>query len=229
MCGRFTLRTPLTILAQQFLFDLGDLPRGFTLVPRANIAPTLMIAAVRQLAEGSPRELALLRWGLIPSWSRDSKGAAKLINARSETVAEKPSFRSAFARRRCLLLADGYCEWRKEGTRKVPYRFQRADGQPFAFAGLWEQWRVPPTDPLISKTTLDASGDAQLESATIITTSANELSAPIHDRMPVILHRDQYDLWLNPAATDQQRLLGMLRPYPSDELVVEPIDSVPTP
>ena len=230
MCGRFTLRTPLTMLAQQFLFDLDDLPAGFTLTPRSNICPTQMIPAVRQLAEGSPRQLALLRWGLIPSWCKDSKGAAKLINARVETVAEKPSFRSAFARRRCLLLADGYYEWRSEGGRKIPHWFRRRDEQPFAFAGLWESWLVPDDDPLFDKTAADAgAGQRRLESATLITTTANELSAPIHDRMPVILHPDHYDLWLNPTTKDLSRLQSLLRPYPSDDLKVEPVESIHTP
>jgi putative SOS response-associated peptidase YedK len=230
MCGRFTLRTPLTVLAQQFLFDLGELPADFALVPRMNIAPTLMIPAVRQRAEGAPRQLALVRWGLIPSWSKESKGAAKLINARAETVAEKPAFRSAFARRRCLLLADGFYEWRNEGTRKIPCWFRLRGERPFAFAGLWERWSIPPGDPLFAKAAIDEfSGERQLESATIITTNANELCAPIHDRMPVIVHPDHYNLWLSPATKDQQQLLKVLRPYPSDEMKTEPIDSIPTP
>jgi putative SOS response-associated peptidase YedK len=230
MCGRFTLRTPLTVLAQKFLFDLGDLPAGFGLTPRSNVSPTQMIPAVRQLAEGAPRQLALLRWGLIPSWSKDSKGAAKLINARAETVAEKPSFRSAFARRRCLLLADGYYEWLAEGDRKVPHWFRRKDEGPFAFAGLWESWIVPEADPLFVKTPADeTTGQRRLDSATIITTSANELSAHIHDRMPVILHPDHYELWLNPTTKDPARLQALLRPYPSDELKVEPVASITSP
>ena len=141
MCGRFTLRTPLTVLAQQFLFDLGGLPQDDWPGPRPNICPTQEIAVVRQLAVGGRRELALLHWGLIPSWAKDAKMASSMINARCETVAEKPAFRTALARRRCLILADGFYEWKKEGKQKLPFLFQAKEGRPFAFAGLWERWR----------------------------------------------------------------------------------------
>jgi putative SOS response-associated peptidase YedK len=228
MCGRYTLRTPLNVLAEQFLFDLSDLPADFTLVPRGNISPTQMIAAVRRPAEGSPRVLAWLRWGLIPSWSKDAKIAARLINARSETLAEKPSFRTPFAKRRCLILADGYYEWVTEGKKKIPHLFRRQDGQPFAFAGLWESWQVPEGDPLERLARPGIDGHPRLETATIVTTSANELSAQIHDRMPVILPAEAYDLWLDPAITDTKQLTNLLQPFPSGELKVEPIEKVPT-
>jgi putative SOS response-associated peptidase YedK len=216
MCGRFTLRTPLSVLAEQFLFDLGEVPTDFGLVPRYNIAPTQTIVAVRQPAEGAPRQLALLHWGLIPSWAKDAKLASSMINARSETLAEKPAFRTAFARRRCLILADGYYEWQAVGKKKLPLLFHRRDGRPFAFAGLWERWRGP----------AGLDGDAPpLESCTIVTTAASELSAHVHDRMPAILDPVDYDLWLDPAVQDKSRLLGLLRPYTGDELVAEPVST----
>ena len=229
MCGRYTLRTPLNMLAQQFLFELGDLPADFSLPPRQNIAPTQMIAAVRRPAEGSSRQLAWVRWGLIPSWSKDAKTAARMINARSETLAEKPSFRTAFARRRCLILADGYYEWLTEGKKKIPHRFSRQDDQPFAFAGLWESWRVPEGDPLERLARPGKDGHLRLETATIITTSANELSAHIHDRMPVILPASAHDLWLDPTIDDTKQLTHLLQPFPAGELKVEALESVPTP
>src|SRR5262249_38501984 len=159
-------------------------------------------AAVRQQTAASKRELALLHWGLIPSWAKDAKIASSLINARSETIAEKPAFRTAFARRRCLILADGFYEWKKEGKQKLPYYFQLAGERPSASAGLGEPWRgpTPPAPPQ------DDPGPP-LESCTIVTTTANELCAPLQDRMPVILEPADYDLWLDPTMTDSQRLL----------------------
>src|SRR5215510_4147927 len=126
MCGRFTLRTPLTVLAQQFLFELGPLPEDIRVSPRYNVAPTQTITTVRQQKESGKRELALMHWGLIPSWAKDTKIASTMINARSETLAEKPAFRAAFARRRCLILADGFYEWKKEGKQRLPFYFQLA-------------------------------------------------------------------------------------------------------
>jgi putative SOS response-associated peptidase YedK len=207
MCGRFTLRTPLTVLAQQFLFDLGDLSAATQVSPRFNIAPTQTVAAVRRSEPAGKRELALFYWGLIPSWAKDSKIASSLINARSETLAEKPAFRTALARRRCLVLADGFYEWKKEGKQKLPYYFQLADEKPFAFAGLWDRWRGPEVD-----------GDEPLESCTIVTTAANELCQPFHDRMPVILDPADYDLWLDPSITDSQCVLPLLAPYPASQM-----------
>jgi len=152
-----------------------------------------------------------------------------MINARSETLAEKPSFRTAFAKRRCLILADGYYEWLTEGKQKTPHVFRRQDERPFAFTGLWESWRVPEGDPLVRLARPASDGHPRLETATIITTSANELSAPIHDRMPVILPEAAYDLWLDPTITDTRQLTNLLQPFPSSELKVEPLECVPTP
>jgi putative SOS response-associated peptidase YedK len=213
MCGRYTLRTPLTVLAQQFLFDLGDLPQDEWTTSRDNICPTQDVAVVRQPVAGGRRELAMLHWGLIPSWAKDKKMASSMINARSETVAEKPAFRTALARCRCLILADGFYEWKKEGKKRLPFLFQTKDELPFAFAGLWERWRGSGA----SGKSPDES-QPPLESCTIITTEANDLCRPVHERMPVILDPADYDLWLDPAVTDAQRLLPLLTAYPTDQM-----------
>jgi len=178
MCGRFTLRTPLTVLAEQFQFDL----EGAT-----QLSLHYNTAAVK-LVEGD-RKLTLLRWGLIPSWAKDTKIACSTINARADTVATKPAFRAAYKRRRCLVLADGYYEWLRVGKTKQPYLYEVDGGKPFALAGLWEQWW--------------GSGDKDgppLETCSLITTDANKLIQEIHDRMPVILDPVDYDAWLNPES-----------------------------
>jgi putative SOS response-associated peptidase YedK len=172
MCGRFTLRTKLNLLLQQFAAEASS---DLELVPRYNIAPTQDIPVVR-VADGK-RELTLMRWGLIPSWTKDPKSGPLLINARSDTVAAKPAFRSAFKCRRCLIPADGYYEWMAEGKKKQPYWFRVRDGQTFAFAGLWERWH-------------------EIESCVILTTEANEMAAKLHDRMPVSLSPNDYERWL---------------------------------
>jgi putative SOS response-associated peptidase YedK len=189
-------------------FDLPDQPE---LPFRYNIAPTQEVAAVRMEPDSGQRELGLLHWGLIPSWAKDKKIASKLINARAETVAEKPSFRSAFTKRRCLILADGFYEWQKlEGGKKQPHYIHRQDDMPFAFAGLWESW--------------NGEGEA-VESCTIITTSANEVMQPLHDRMPVILSGKDYDLWLDPAFKDKAALQELLKPCPVDWLEAYPVST----
>src|SRR4051812_20437123 len=186
MCGRFTLRTPLTVLAKQFEFDLdaaiGDIR------PRFQHRPHAIRAGRAADRAGSRRELAKCFWGLVPSWAKDQKGAYACINARSDTVATKPTFRSAFKKRRCLVLADGYYQWRKEGKIKQPYFFEVDGGQPFAFAGLWEWWRAPGDD----------SGPG-LESCCLLTGEPNELQVTLHDRMPIILDPAHYHAWLDPA------------------------------
>jgi putative SOS response-associated peptidase YedK len=211
MCGRFTLRTPLTVLSQQFLFDLGPAAYEAVSRPRFNVAPTQEIAVVRQGAAGR-RELAALHWGLVPSWAKDAKLAAAMINARGETVAEKPAFRTPFARRRCLVLADGFFEWKKVGKTKQPYWYRLRSEQAFAFAGLWESWRGAP-----------GSDGPPLESCTIITTTANELCRELHERMPVILDPADYDRWLAPTASKED-LLTLLAPFPASEMKVEPVN-----
>jgi len=212
MCGRFTLRTPLSVLAQQFLFDLGPhKPADFA--PRHNIAPTQLVAVVRNFADFQKRELGMLHWGLVPSWSKDLKSAAKMINARCETAAEKPAFRSAFTRRRCLILADGFYEWKKDGKLKIAHLFELPGSQPFAFAGLWESWRGP-----------NRSSPAPIESCTILTTAANEICSELHDRMPVIVDPTDYEAWLDPEVTDSNRICEIIHSAQTcEELTLHPV------
>jgi len=214
MCGRFTQAAPDDQIAELF-----DLPSKPTLVPRYNIAPTQGVAAVRSAPAGE-RELVVLHWGLIPSWAKDSSVGSRMINARAETLAEKPAFRAALRSRRCLIVADGFYEWQKLGARKQPYFIGLRDGGPFGFAGLWERW--------------SGEGGEAVESCTIVTTSANETIAPIHDRMPVILERGDHAAWLDPAVGDPGRLLPLLRPldpaavraFPVSLLVNNPANDV---
>jgi putative SOS response-associated peptidase YedK len=203
MCGRFVRTTPIHELAELFIFpETADQP------PRYNIAPTQPVAVVRATTGSRHRELAFLHWGLIPSWSQDPKIGDRMINARSETAAGKPSFRSAFRKRRCLIPTDGFYEWQKTGGKKRPYFIHRADAKPFAFAGLWEHWE----------------GDGEvIESCTILTTEANELMRPIHDRMPVILLAEDYDRWLDPKLDKPEAVQPLLRPYPSEALAAYPV------
>jgi putative SOS response-associated peptidase YedK len=199
MCGRFTLRaSPAEIAGYfEFLRDLTDWDK-----PRFNIAPTQSILAVRKGDSG--RVPARLRWGLIPSWAKDMKMAASMINARAETVAEKPAYRAAFKRRRCLIPANGFYEWQKDGKLKIPYLISLRSSELFAFAGLWEKWHAP-------------DGNI-IESCTVLTTSANELMATIHDRMPVILPPSVYDVWLSPEVEDTEALTELLAQYPADDM-----------
>ena len=198
MCGRYSLSTPGDIVAE--LFGLTDLP---DLVPRWNIAPTQQSAVVRA-DEGGARRLDLLRWGLVPGWAKDAAIGARMINARSETAAEKPSFRTALRRRRCLVLADGFYEWQRTPDGKVPTRVQRRDGAPFALAGLWERWTRGP-------------GPEPLETFTILTTAPNALLRPIHDRMPVILGRQDHALWLDSSVTEPAAVRELLAPCPPND------------
>jgi putative SOS response-associated peptidase YedK len=177
MCGRFAFYSPSEATAALFGANAPT-----EVVPRYNIAPTQFIAAVRRDEQEAP-ELAMLRWGLVPFWAKDPSIGNRMINARSETVAEKPSFRNAYKKRRCLILADGFYEWRKEGDGKTPYFISLADGSPFAFAGLWENWS--------SK----ESGES-LQTTAIITTAASDFMAQLHQRMPVVVRPEQADRWL---------------------------------
>ena len=206
MCGRFTLRTPAHRLAEAFGVDA--LPN---LAPRYNIAPTQDVVAIRHADDG--RELTMLRWGLIPGWAKDPAIGARMINARAETVAEKPSFRAAFRQRRCLIAADGFYEWRTTAEApkapKQPYYIRLESDAPFAIAGLWERWRDP--------------AGATIESCTLITTEANPALAPIHHRMPVILAPADYDAWLEPRPASAAALHDLLRPYPGAAMTAFPI------
>jgi putative SOS response-associated peptidase YedK len=171
MCARFTLRRGLNLIIKEMAELLLRQPDFFDWLPRYNIAPTQLVAAVRPTANTGGRELVPLKWGLIPSWAKDKKIASSLINARAETVAEKPAFRSAFKRRRCLILTDGYFEWTGNPGKKQPWHFHLHGDKPFAFAGLWETWRPPEGDSVVT--------------CTIITTEANEFNSRFHDRRPL--------------------------------------------
>lgn len=203
MCGRFAFYSPHEAVTR--LFGVVDAPE---VEPRYNIAPTQFVAAVRET--GGPREVAMLYWGLVPSWAKEKSIGARMINARSETLAEKPSFRNAYKRRRCLVLADGYYEWQRSGAIKQPYFISFAASEPFGMAGLWERWRDP------------GSGEP-LESCCIVTTSPAPAVAHVHDRMPVIIPPDAYAEWLDPdnAATD--RLARLLVPCEAPGLQARPV------
>jgi putative SOS response-associated peptidase YedK len=207
MCGRYTLHQSAQALAKTF--GIEEVP---DLKPQYNIAPTQMVATILHKPESDRRELRQLRWGLIPSWAKDPGIGAKMINARSETVAEKPSFRSAFKRRRCLVIADGFYEWQRQEKKKQPFYFRFEDAQPFGFAGLWEQWQSPEGE--------------EISTCTILTTNANELMLSVHDRMPVILHPEDYDLWLNPQFSASDTLKQLLQPYSPEAMTAYPVSTV---
>lgn len=199
MCGRVTIQTPAADIAREFA--LTGIRHGLER-PRYNLAPTQLVPVVVNDGE---RMLDAYRWGLIPSWAKDASIGNKLINARGETVAEKPSFRSALKRRRCLVVVDGWFEWHQGTKPKTPYLFRRKDGRPLAFAGLWEEWKAPDTGEV-------------LRTCTLITTGANALAAPIHDRMPVVLPPEARDVWLRPEPQEAAVLRPLLVPYEGDEL-----------
>ncbi len=213
MCGRYSLTTPAEAMRRLFGF-VGPLPN---LPARYNIAPTQLVPAVRPAHGGSgERELVSLRWGLVPFWAKDPAIGAKLINARAEGLAEKPSFRAAFRARRCLVPADGFYEWQATAHGKQPYRIVLKGGASaapplFAFAGLWERWDKAPGGPPV-------------KSCTIVTTEANALLRPIHGRMPVILAPEAYARWLDPA-TAAKDALALLGPYPAEAMMVYPVSA----
>lgn len=207
MCGRFTQTASPQVIAQQFAITNPPL---FT--PRYNIAPSQPIAAIRIDSDTTTRTLVMLRWGLIPSWAKDTKIGNQCINAKAETVAEKPSFRSAFKKRRCLVAATGFYEWQVQGRTKQPMWIGLRSKLPFAFAGLWEHWQPTEGEPL--------------ETCTIITTEPNDLMAPIHNRMPVILPPAAYEQWLDPAFQQIEPLKALLRPYSSEDLIAYPVSTL---
>ncbi|MGF1499270.1 MAG: SOS response-associated peptidase [Elainellaceae cyanobacterium] len=208
MCGRFTLAQSGEQLAEAF--QVATTP---SVEPRYNIAPSQPVAVVLLDAHGSERRLTHFQWGLIPSWAKDPKLGHRLINARAETAAEKPSFRNAFRRRRCLIPADGFYEWQSRDQGKQPFYFclgkEQGDRPPFAFAGLWEHWQGP-----------DGS---EIESCTILTTQASESVQPIHQRMPVILRPEDYDQWLDPHHQSVDRLQKLLQPHAVPSLSHYPV------
>jgi putative SOS response-associated peptidase YedK len=217
MCGRYTSSSTLADLAE--VFEVDEI-RTEPLPPRYNVAPTLDVYAVavrgrNDRVKGPRRALGTFRWGLVPSWAQDRSVGSRLINARAESVATKPAFRSALDRRRCLIPADAFYEWQRQpGGGKLAYAIRRRDGRPMAFAGLWEVWRDP----------LDADADL-LRTCAIVTTAANALMAPLHDRMPVILDPGQWGTWLDPA-TGAAAARQLLVPAAADSLEAYPVSSL---
>ena len=203
MCGRYALIASAPRLAR--LLGLMDVPE---LPARYNIAPSQSVAAVRASRTRDP-ELVLMRWGLIPAWSKTPGKDYRMINAKAETLAQRPAFRTAYRRRRCLIPADGFYEWKRLPNRKQPYYITMKDAEPFVFAGLWEQWRGPDEDII--------------DSCTIITTEPNATVAPIHNRMPAILAQQDYHAWLDPDHQDTDTLNALLKPYDDESMVAKPV------
>jgi putative SOS response-associated peptidase YedK len=204
MCGRFTLTVDLAAIAGKFGID--PTTQAIHSAPRYNVAPTQPVAAVLRNGE---THLDVLRWGLIPSWAKDESIGARMINARAETLTEKPSFKGLLRSKRCMILADGFFEWKQEHEGKTPMFITMADSQPFAFAGLWDSWKSPSGEPL--------------RTCTIITTQPNDLVATIHDRMPAILLPEAYESWLDPSNKDEQSLSRWLAPYPAEAMTARPV------
>jgi putative SOS response-associated peptidase YedK len=195
MCGRYRLSRRKQIIEEHF--DAADWQDDWS--PRYNIAPTQRVPVIRQHPEEPIRQISTMRWGLVPHWAKDASGGAGTINARSETAAEKPAFRDPMRYRRCLIPADAFYEWKRNGASKQPYCFEVNDGEMFALAGLWDGWK-------------NAEGQ-WIKTCTILTTTPNAVTSTVHDRMPVILHPDNYDLWLDPGMTDVQVVSELLKPY----------------
>jgi len=200
MCGRYRLSRRKQIIEERF--DADDWQDDWS--PRYNIAPTQDVPVIRQHPKEPVRQLSLMKWGLVPSWAKDASGAAGMINARSETAATKPAFRDPLKLRRCLVPSDGFYEWRKTGSTKQPFCFEVNDGELFVFAGLWDGWK-------------DSSGQ-WVKTCSILTTMPNALTATVHDRMPVILDHESYDLWLDPGMTNVQVVSELLKPYDASQM-----------
>jgi putative SOS response-associated peptidase YedK len=206
MCGRYTLSTPTELLS-----DLYKLESAIAVSPRFNIAPTQEAPVMRMDSTDQARKLDLLKWGLVPFWAKEPSIGNRMINARAETVAEKPAYRVSFRRKRCLIPADGFYEWQATGGPKQPFFFHRRDGHPLAMAGLWDRW--------------DKGDHPPLETFTILTTSANEVVAPVHKRMPVILEEPVFDRWLDPEREHIESLSELLVPAPPEILVTFPVST----
>lgn len=204
MCGRYALYAEERKLRRRFGVEPPE-----ELRPRYNVAPTQMVPILRR--EGEERRFAMVRWGLVPHWAKSIDTGYSTINARAETVADKPTYRSAFRRRRCLIPADGFYEWQtRAGTKvKQPWFIALSDGEPMALAGLWERWTSPEGAPL--------------DSCCIIVTAANDLMRPIHDRMPVILASEHWERWLDPDLKDPLSLLAVLTPFPAEAMTAWPV------
>lgn len=205
MCGRFSF---ISINEIKERFNLVQLEFDFE--PRYNIAPSQPVPVVIHRNGGN--QLCMFRWGLIPYWAKDESIGNKLINARAETLEEKPSFRQSLKQKRCLVLADGFYEWKKEGRLKKPYRITLRDGKPFAFAGLWDSWMTP-------------AGEI-INSCTIITTTPNKLMQPIHNRMPVILPQDKESLWLDEGITSSDEVKSLLNPFPEEKMIAYEVSTL---
>jgi len=207
MCGRYRLSRRKQIIVEHFevLSDNDDWS------PRYNIAPTQPVPVIRQHPKEPRRVFSLMRWGLIPSWAKDMRGSVSTINARSETAATKPAFRDPLKFRRCLLPADAFYEWRRSRSAKQPFCFEVNDGELFAFAGLWDGWKDP--------------GGQWIKSCSILTTTPNAATSRVHDRMPVILSKDDYDFWLHPGMTNVEALSDVLRPFDARLMRAYPVSS----
>src|SRR5215472_4232215 len=207
MCGRYRLSRRKQIIEEHFdaISDAEDW------TPRYNVAPTQPVPVIRQNPTAPTRHLSQMRWGLIPSWSKDASGAAKMINARSETAQTLPAFREAMKYRRCLVPADGFYEWRRTGANKQPFIFEVNEGQLFAFAGLWEGWKDP-------------SG-TWIKTCTILTTTPNAVTSAVHDRMPVILDPSDYDLWLDPGMKETSDVSQLLKPFDAAAMRSYPVSN----
>jgi putative SOS response-associated peptidase YedK len=206
MCGRYTLKTRAEIVAETFGAHVPP-----TLPERFNIAPSQLVLAVREKPGGHERELVALKWGLVPFWADAPEIGNRMANARSETAATKPAFRSSFRTRRCLIVADGFYEWQARDGKKQPYYIRLKSGQPFGIAGLWDRW---------------GKHGEPIESCTILTTDANEPMMAIHERMPVVIPPESFDFWLNPAEHDVAKLSRLMRPFHSDEMTAYPVSTL---
>lgn len=201
MCGRYSLYADYSALLERFNIEEAAFQEG-DYEPNYNVAPSQQVVAV--INDGSKNRLGLLKWGLIPPWAKDEKIGYKMINARAETAAEKPSFRNAFKKKRCLVVADSFYEWQRSETGKTPMRIKMKSGEPFAFAALWESWKSPD-----GKT---------VNTCSILTTKPNELMASIHDRMPVVLTKEAEKVWLDPKVQDLEVLGELLKPFNTEEM-----------
>ncbi|MCU1302697.1 MAG: hypothetical protein JWQ87_2981 [Candidatus Sulfotelmatobacter sp.] len=207
MCGRFR-QSRRSQLIEEYFAAMSD---GLEWPPRYNIAPTQPVLVIRRKPKTSVRELSLAQWGLIPHWTKDPSLSSKLINARSETIREKPAFRDAFISRRCLIPADGFYEWERTSNGKQPYCFEMNDGEMFAFAGIWDRWT--------------GNDGRAIETCSILTTTANDTASKVHNRMPVILDRHNYDVWLDPEFANMGELSGLLKPWTDERMRCYPVSS----
>jgi len=202
MCGRFSISTPTEILRVRF-----NVPRAKDLKPNYNAAPTQNLPVI---LNSEPTTINLCRWGLIPFWAKEERIGNGMINARAETLLQKPSFRTPFKKQRCLVLADGFYEWKRTSDRKIPHRISMRDHEPFAFAGIWEVWKTPDGE--------------DVKTFSIITTEPNELMKPLHHRMPVIMKQENEEKWLQEI--DISEAQKMLEPYPFEDLEAYPISTL---